>query len=135
MSGFKTADFAAYQRITVPDALLRLSENKALFLADAFGEIYKEQRNGKQEFPFIWEQKIENALSETALKLPEKKLLLEFPSCLGFMKDQAQAGALDELLRETVQRIEELEEEQKSKNKMIMSLGLAGGIFISILLI
>ena len=74
-------------------------------------------------------------MAQTPLRSQERRLLLDFPSCLGFMKEDAQAGALDELLREVIRQIEEREEERKSKNKMVMSLGLAGGILLTILLL
>ena len=62
-------------------------------------------------------------------------MILAFPGCLGFMEENAQAGAVDELLREINLHIKELTEEQKNKNKMIMSLGAAVGVLLSILLI
>ena len=115
--------YISYQRITIPEALLRI------------GEIYREQKKGEMEFPLIWKEQMEKILFKTPLHRQEWRLLLDFPSCLGFMKENAQAGALDELLRAVIQRIAELEAEQKSKNKMVMSLGLAGGILVTILLL
>ena len=127
--------YITYQKTTIPEALHRISENKELFLADAFNEIYEEQKKGEKNFPENWERQMERALAQTPLRSQERRLLLDFPSCLGFMKEDAQAGALDELLREVIRQIEEPEEERKSKNKMVMSLGLAGGILLTILLL
>ena len=61
--------------------------------------------------------------------------LLCFPEKQGFLEQGAQAKALDELIRELQNRIMELEKEQKSKNKMVMSMGIAGGMLLSILLL
>ena len=61
--------------------------------------------------------------------------MYDFSACLGYMEENAQAGALDELLREAASCIEELERERKNKNKMTMSLGIAAGVLISILLL
>lgn len=127
--------YISYQRTTIPEALHRIAENKELFLTDVFDEIYEEQKKGEKNFPENWEKHMRRALAQTPLQGRERGLLLEFPSCLGFMKGEAQAGALDELLREVSRQIEEREEEQKSKNKMVMSLGLAGGILLTILLL
>ena len=127
--------YISYQRITIPEALLRIAENKEIVFAEAFREIYREQKKGEMEFPLIWKKQMEKILFKTPLHRQEWRLLLDFPSCLGFMKENAQAGALDELLRAVIQRIAELEAEQKSKNKMVMSLGLAGGILVTILLL
>ena len=49
------------------------------------------------------------------------------------MEGGAQTGALEELQRQTVNCIEELSMEQKNKNKMVMSLGIAGGVLVSIM--
>lgn len=127
--------YIAYQKVTIPEALLRLSESRELIFAEAFREIYEEQKKGEKEFPHSFREQMEKALSKTPLCRQEKLLLMEFPSCLGFMEEGAQAGALDELLREVVRRIEAQEAEQKNKNKMVMSLGLAGGILLTILLL
>ena len=86
-------------------------------------------------FPDVWKSYMGKALAGVPLCEKEKKILLDFPSCLGYMEEGAQAAALDELQREVVQRIEELSGEQKNKNKMVISLGLAGGVLLSILLL
>lgn len=78
---------------------------------------------------------MDKALEGTPLTKAEKKLVLDFPACLGFMEEQAQAGALDEVLREVNLHIEELEKGKKDKNKVIMSLGVAVGVLVSILLL
>ncbi len=127
--------YIAYQKATVPETLWKLADKGDGILSDAFQEIYKKVYEEGESFPLIWKQQMEKVLMQSALKKEEKKLVLDFPSCLGFMEENAQAGALDELLREINLHIEELNEEQKSKNKMIMSLGVAVGVLISILLI
>ncbi|MCM1126604.1 MAG: stage III sporulation protein AB [Lachnospiraceae bacterium] len=127
--------YIAYQKTTVPEALLRISEKEKEPFAAAFYEIYEECREGNGGFPDVWKIRMEKLLACSSLKGEERKLLMDFPSCLGYMEEGAQAGALDELQREVIRRIEELSGEQKSKNKMVMSLGLAGGVLLSILLL
>lgn len=127
--------YIAYQKATIPEMLWKLSDKCDDALSKAFKEIYSRVYMEGESFPLIWKQQMEAALMNSALTGAEKKLLLDFPSCLGFMEENAQAGALDEILREVNLHIEELTREQKSKNKMIMSLGVAVGVMISILLI
>lgn len=126
--------YISYQKIAVPEAILRLSEKEKMPFADTFYEIYEEVRAGGN-FPDIWKKHMGKALEGLPLCQGEKELLLEFPSCLGYMEESAQAGALDGLIRDVGQRMEELSGEQKNKNKMVMSLGLAGGVLLSILLL
>ena len=40
--------YITYQKTTIPEALHRISGNKELFLADAFNEIYEEQKKGEK---------------------------------------------------------------------------------------
>ena len=127
--------YIAYQKATVPEMLWKLSDKCDDALSAAFREIYNKVCMEGEPFPRIWKQQMEEALADSALTMEEKKLLLEFPSCLGLLEENAQAASLDEILREINLHIEELTGEQKSKNKMIMSLGAAVGIMISILLI
>ncbi|MDE7250665.1 MAG: stage III sporulation protein AB [Lachnospiraceae bacterium] len=127
--------YITYQKMTIPEAMLRLSEKERDPFSTVFHEIYEENRLRNGNFPDIWKKHIGKMLSGYVLRDAEKKLLLDFPSCLGYMEEGAQAGALDELQREVIRCIEELSGEQKNKNKMVMSLGLAGGVLLSILLL
>ena len=127
--------YISYQKLTVPETLLRLSEKERMLFSGEFYEIYETVHNGAGNFPETWESQIGKALAHTTLNEKEKKLLLNFPSCLGYMEGGGQTGALEELQRQTVNCIEELSMEQKNKNKMVMSLGIAGGVLVSILLL
>lgn len=127
--------YIAYQKAAIPEALWKLADKSDDLTAGAFKEIYKRVYEKGESLPMAWHQQMENALKDCALSKEEKKLILDFPACLGFMEENAQAGAVDELLREINLHIKELTEEQKNKNKMIMSLGAAVGVLLVILLI
>lgn len=127
--------YIAYQKATIPETLRILAEKGSEPFAEAFGEIDIRVCEMGENLPAAWKQCMEKVLDTLPLTRKEKKLIMDFPSSLGFMEENAQAGALDELLREIDLHIEEMEKEQKNKNKMIMSLGVAAGIFISILLL
>lgn len=127
--------YISYQKATVPETLLRLSEREKEPFSEAFLEIYERMNGGGGNLPEIWKEQMEKVLTHTPLHRKERNLILDFPCCLGYMEEEAQAGALDELLREAVRQKEELIGEQKNKNKMMMSLGIAGGVLLSILLL
>ncbi|MDE7333748.1 MAG: stage III sporulation protein AB [Lachnospiraceae bacterium] len=127
--------YISYQKAAVPEALRRIAGKGQEPFAAVFEEIYRRTYEEGESFPLVWKQYMEKALEETPLTKSEKKLALDFPSCLGFMEETAQAGALDELIRDVNLHIDELEREKKSKNKMIMSLGVAVGVLVSILLL
>lgn len=127
--------YIAYQKATIPETLWKLSHKGDSAFADAFREIYESVYEEGESFPIVWKKQMEQTLQSTVLTAEEKNMVMDFPSSLGFMEGNAQAGALDELLREIDGHIEDLSAEQKSKTKMIMSLGTAAGILISILLL
>lgn len=127
--------YISYQKMTVPEALLHLSQKGEGALADAFTAIHEEIYGGGGEFPLVWRSYMEKVLAKTPLIPAEKALFYDFPCCLGFMEENAQASALDELLHEVNRSLEELEKEKKEKNKVVMSLGAASGILLSILLL
>lgn len=127
--------YIAYQKATIPETLRKLAEKESEPFAGAFEEIDRRVCERGENFPAAWRQCMERTLVSLPLTKAEKKIIMDFPSSLGFMEENAQAGALDEMLREINLHIEEMEKEMKNKNKMIMSLGVAAGIFISILLL
>lgn len=127
--------YIAYQKAAVPEALWRLAERNEEPFGDTFKKIYGEVYEEGKNFPLAWQRHMGEALENQPLTIKEKKFALDFPACLGFMEENAQANALDGLLREISLHIEELERERKGKNKMIMSLGVGAGVLISILLL
>ena len=127
--------YIAYQKAAIPEALWKLSDKSDDLISAAFREIYNRVYEKGESLPTVWQVQMEAVLMKSALSKEEKKMILDFPACLGFMEENAQAGAVDELLREINLHIKELTEEQKNKNKMIMSLGAAVGVLLSILLI
>ncbi len=127
--------YIAYQKAAVPDALLELSRKEPEPFGEAFEAVYTGIYEGKENLPLLWKEQMDKVLTRTPLKRQEKKLLYDFPFCLGFMEENAQAKALEALLHETALQIEQLEQEKRNKNKMIMSLGVSVGILISILLL
>ena len=127
--------YISYQKATIPETLCRLAEKGGEPFGEAFAEIYVRVCEKGEAFPAAWQSCMGKVMEDLPLTKTEKKLIMDFPASLGFMEENAQAGALDELLREINLHIEEIEKEHKSKNKMIMSLGVAAGVLISILLL
>ena len=127
--------YISYQKAAVPEALGKMAEKKGGPFCAAFKAIYIRIYEGGENFPGIWQEEMEKAVEPLPLKREEKKLIYDFPSCLGYMEENAQALTLDELLRQIRLQIEELEKEKRNKNKLIMSLGAAGGCLLVLLLL
>lgn len=125
----------SYGKEPIPMLLQKLSFKKNMIFGEEFRHIAEEMNSSGKKLDEIWNVHLQETLKKTPLKKQEQDFLLCFPEKLGFLEQDAQARALDELLYELQIRIAEVEKEQKSRNKVIISMGLAGGMLLTILLI
>lgn len=102
-------------------ALIRVSESMAWERGESFSR--------------VWEEEMEKGLLGMPLTDRQKSLLLRFPESTGLSQAEGQAKVMQRQIEELDRWIAQLEQEEKSKNKVIMSLGIAAGIFLSILLL
>lgn len=123
----------SYGKLPIPEILRKLSLKDELCFQQEFGRIARRMEEGGQDLSVIWKEELRPALSKSGLKQKEQEWLLAFPTKQGFLKGQAQAESLSEIRLELEEGIRSLQQEQKSRNKMIMSVGVAGGVLLSIL--
>ncbi len=83
----------------------------------------------------VWEQEVKRYLKEVVLTKGQKESLLRFHESVGMMDGIGQAMALQIKIEEIEKWIKEQEAEGREKYKVIMSLGIATGIMVGILLI
>ena len=88
-----------------------------------------------EEFKTIWEEEIKKMLRETSLTAQQKQLLINFPDCMGMNESTGQANAINRYIEELDLMIHKQREEEKNKNRVIMSLGIAAGLFMVIILL
>ena len=123
----------SYGKLPIPEILKKLSQKDELCFQQEFGRIAQRMEDGGQDLAVIWKEELELPLKKSGLKQKEQEWLLAFPTKQGFLKGQAQAESLSEIRRELEEGIRSLQQEQKNRNKMIMSVGVAGGMLFSIL--
>ena len=123
----------SYGKLPIPEILRKLSLKEELCFQQEFGRIAQRMEEGGQDLAMIWKEELLPPLKKSGLKQKEQEWLLAFPTKQGISKGQAQAESLDEIRRELEKGIESLQQEQKNRNKMIMSVGVAGGVLLSIL--
>ena len=123
----------SYGKLPIPEILRKLSFKDELCFHQAFGRIARRMEEGGQDLAVIWKAELEVSLKKSGLRQKEQEWLLAFPTKQGFLKGQAQAESLNEIRRELEEGIRSLQQEQKNRNKMIMSVGVAGGMLLSIL--
>lgn len=123
----------SYGKLPIPEILRKLSIKDELCFQQEFGRIARRMEEEGQDLAVIWKEELESPLKKSGLRQKEQEWLLAFPTKQGFLKGQAQAESLNEIRRELEEGIESLQREQKNRNKMIMSVGVAGGVLLSIL--
>lgn len=125
-----------YTGLPLPEILLSVSEKISSPFSDILYSIGKsegwEQGNS---FEQIWQEKMKEGLAGQSVTGEARTLLLSFPESMGFMEKEGQARALERHMEELNRWIEQMEQEEKSKKKVIVSLGMAVGILWSIILL
>lgn len=125
-----------YAGLPVPEMLLAVSEKVAWPLSDILKKIGQsgDWEKGKS-FGQIWREHMESGLAGCAIAREAKALLLSFPDSMGLMEREGQAKALERPIEELERRIQLTEQEDKNRRTVIASLGIAAGVFLSIILL
>lgn len=110
----------------------KMKEPFAKVLLDISTELL--QNDGRQ-FDEVWKRKMQMMADELFINQEQKELLYEFPRSLGLWEKEGQAKAFTFYIEEISKYLEQMEKEEKDKNKVIMSLGAAAGILLTVLLL
>lgn len=125
-----------YSRAPLPEACLRIAGRVPEPYGEAFLEIHKEMLvNRGTTFGEVWRRQMEGCAGKLVMPVEEKKRLLGFGSCVGFMDGQVQAQMLEQHIRRLELSIERQEKEMVNKSRVIMSLSVMGGFMLAVILI
>lgn len=125
-----------YSRASLPEACLRLAGRAPEPYREALEGIHEEMLANKgTTFDAIWRRQMERCTRRLVLHAEEKRRLLEFGSCVGFMDGQMQAQMLEQYIHRLELSIERQEKDMANKSKVIMSLSIMGGLMIAVILI
>lgn len=125
-----------YTALPLPEIFKAVGEKMETPLREALFSVSQSMalENG-EDFLQVWEQKMKECLNGTSLAKQQKALLLKLPECMGMNNSTGQAEVLEKYIGELDRLIVQMEEEEKNKNKVIMSLGIAAGLFVVIILL
>lgn len=125
-----------YTALPLPEIFRNLSEKikepLSGALREAAGRLTMEQGETIRE---LWQKEMEKALASYHLSGNQKQILFSFPDGFAENEYRGQARAIDRYIRDMDREIQQCEEELKSKNRIIMSLGIAAGLFLVIVLL
>lgn len=86
-------------------------------------------------FGNIWNQAVSDCLASSRLKKENVEQLRTLGDSLGYLDQKSQEGAVDLYLELLETEMKELRREIRMKRKLCNSLGVMGGLFITVLLL
>lgn len=126
----------SYLGVPIPEVLVRISGKLTPVFGEGLRRIAKDLNPERGEsLEAVWGREMERCLMEASLSGETRELVLRFPECVGVFEREGQAKAFERYIRETERWILQMEKEEKSQNKVIMSLGIAAGIFLIVILL
>ena len=102
-------------------------------LLQQVGEGMEPEKGGV--FCQVWRTEAEKSLAEVPFTNKQKEFILRFPETMGLSDSEGQAKALQRSMDELDRWIAVQEKEGRERNKIIMSIGIAGGVLLAILLL
>lgn len=125
-----------YSRAPLPEAFGALSERLPAPLSEFFAHLAEElSRMEGQNLGEVWRQEIGRSLKGGCLKKEEKQKLQNLGESLGYLDLEMQLSTIDLYLEQLDEDMILAKEEIRTKQKLYQGMGIAGGIFLVILLI
>lgn len=125
-----------YGKHTLPEICLILAECSDALYRPYFQRIYEQvgRKNGASLIQ-VWEQQIGQCLREVPLSEEEMRVLKDLPQSLGLLEEKQQAASIGQSMDMLVRTCAKAEESYENKSKMILSVSLLAGIFLTILVL
>lgn len=125
-----------YTKTPLPEAF----SNIAVRMKEPFGSFLEEMAKQmgsleSESLGDLWQAQIKAQLSGTHLKKEDKEQLKSLGEVLGYLDLEMQLSSIDLYLEQLELGIREAQEAAQTKQKLYQSLGVAGGIFLVILLV
>jgi len=125
-----------YTRTPLPEAFLHIAERLpapfSVFLQETSREMAK--YDGRT-FSALWQEAVKKQLYEVHLKKEEKEQLLALGEILGYLDLEMQLSSIELYLEQLEVSIRNAQDTLGTRQKLCQSLGIAGGVFLIILLI
>lgn len=125
-----------YGKRTLPEICAIFGECMEEPYKRAFAEIFRrlEENDGSILYK-IWKDNMKKCVDSMPLKEDEKAVLINIPAYLGILDESAQAADIGESADMVQERIRRAEAEYENKSRVIMSISLMAGLFLTILLL
>ncbi|MCH5248647.1 MAG: stage III sporulation protein AB [Lachnospiraceae bacterium] len=125
-----------YGKRTLPEICMIMGQCMEEPFKEAFNDIFKRlEENDGSMLDNIWKERLVECMKTMPLKEEEKAVLIEIPEQLGILDETTQAQNIGQSLDMIEERIHRTESEYESKSKVIMSISVMAGLFLTIILL
>ena len=125
-----------YTRTPLPEAFCHISERTAApFSGFLIAVAEKIEATDGKPFSKIWKEEAQKVLRKTHLKREEREQLEALGEVLGYLDQEMQLASLELYAEQLEAGILDAKENIRAKQRVYQSLGIAGGVFLVILLL
>lgn len=129
-------DEISYGKRTLPEICLILAECCSPLYRQHFKQIYEQMSRGDgASLNTIWEGQIDQCLFDAPLTDEEKDILKDLPQSLGRQDEKLQAQSVGRSVELLVRSRRKAEDAYENKARMILSVSVLTGVFLTILLL
>ncbi len=126
----------AYNRAPLPEACMRIGNRLEEPYRSALLSVREEMlADHGESFLNIWDRQIGICMRKLSLAEADKRLLLDFGSCIGYIDGKMQTQAVEQYIHKLDISIGRMEKDMADKCKVIMSLSIMGGLLLAIILL
>lgn len=126
----------AYSKATLPEACRMAGEKmEDPFKSYLLGICEIMRTNKGLPFDKVWKQEMGKCMKSLLLGEGDKELFLQFSDSTGYADNRMQLLALEKYSDLFAQSVKKQEESMENKARVVMSMGLTGGIFLTIVLL
>ncbi len=125
-----------YGKRTLPEICLILSECCGPLYGACFRRIYELTGQGDgAPVKRVWEEQVKACQAEAPLSEAEKAILGNLPQCLGMREEKQQARNIGRYAETAYESCRKAEGAYENKTRMLLSLSVLAGAFLTILLL
>ena len=126
----------AYSRAPLPEACLRIGNRSEEPYRSALLSVREEMlADHGRPFLDIWDRQIGICIRNLSVAETDKRLFLDFGSCIGYMDGKMQTQAVEQYIHKLDLSIGKMEKDMADKCKVIMSLSIMGGLLLAVILL
>lgn len=125
-----------YHRTPLPEAMGELAARSSIGFQSFFQSVHENLKAlSGQTFYQVWARSVEECLGDTCLSKEDKASLKRFGENLGFLDQEMQINTIDLYLSQLEEQRKRLTIEMKDRTRIYNLLGIAAGIFITIIML